>query len=164
MMKRLMFFVSLVSLIAACGGSMSDEQRKKMLEAREGQAIVKISEAEIMTAAVERGRAVMELLPDSAKRSTVDSIERVHNVKIQWLVPGATTSLAIEQQLIDAYINSVIEGASLEDNIQAMESDSMLYTKPVVVTHEDQSVEIKGTWNIRMSKKELVLLLSKKHY
>jgi hypothetical protein len=164
MMKRLMFFVSLVSLIAACGGSMSDEQRKKMLEAREGQAIVKISEAEIMTAAVERGRAVMELLPDSAKRSTVDSIERVHNVKIQWLVPGATTSLAIERQVIDAYINSVIEGASLEDNIQAMESDSMLYTKPVVVTHEDQSVEIKGTWNIRMSKKELVLLLSKKHY
>jgi hypothetical protein len=143
---------------------MSDEQRKKMLEAREQQEIVKISEAEIMTAALERGRTLMKLLPDGVEGSTVDSIERIHNVTIHWLTPGASTSLAIEQQLIDAYINSVIEGASLEDNIQAMESDSMLYTKPVVVTHEDQSVEIKGTWNIRMSKKELVLLLSKKHY
>lgn len=143
---------------------MSDEQRKKMMEAREQQAIVKISEAEIMTAALERGRAVIELLPDSAGGAAVDSLEQAHNLKIHWLAPGATTSLALEQQLIDAYINSVIEGTSLEDNIQVMESDSLLYTKPVVITRADQSVEIKGTWNIRMSKKELILSLSKKDH
>ena len=117
---------------------MTDEQRKKMLEAKEQQAIVKISEAEIMTAALEYGRTVMALLPDTAISSVIDSLEQAHKLKIHWLAPGATTSLALEQQLIDAYINSVIEGTSLEDNIQIMESDSLLYTKPVVVTRADR--------------------------
>ena len=48
-MKKL--FIVLGVLLTACGGSLSDEQRKQMREASEQQAIVKVTEAEIMDAA-----------------------------------------------------------------------------------------------------------------
>jgi hypothetical protein len=78
-------------------------------------------------------------------------------VKIHWLSPGASNGLTIEQQLIEAYINSVIEGTPLQDNVQKIGTDSLLYTKAVVIMRPDSSVEVKGTWNIRMSKKQLIL-------
>jgi hypothetical protein len=149
----------LVIVATACGGSLTDEQRKKMAEAREGQAIVKVTDAEITEAAFAKGRAVMENLTAT---SAVDSVEQASGVAIHWLEPGTAHALEIEQQLIDAYINSVIEGTPLQDNVQKIGTDSMLYTKAVVLNRPDGSVEVKGTWNIWMSKKQLILGMGKK--
>lgn len=135
---------------------MSDEQRKQMLEAREQQRIQKISEAEIMDLAFAKGREVLTGLP-MQESSRVDSLGRILGVKIHWLAPGASNGLTIEQQVIEAYINSVIEGTPLQDNVQKIGTDSLLYTKAVVIMRPDSSVEVKGTWNIWMSKKQLIL-------
>ena len=145
--------------LTACGGSLTDEQRKKMREASDQQSIMKVTDAEITEAAFEKGRAVMETLtkPDEA-----DLAGQAAQVKIHWLEPGGGDALAIEQQLIDAYINSVIEGVPLQDNVQNIGTDSVLYTKPVVLTRPDSSIEIKGTWNVWMSKKQLILAMKKK--
>lgn len=155
-MKNTLIFLIAAGLLTQCGGSMSDEQRKQMLEAREQQRIQKISEAEIMDLAFAKGREVLTGLP-MQESPEVDSLGRILGVKIHWLAPGASNGLTIEQQLIEAYINSVIEGTPLQDNVQKIGTDSLLYTKAVVIMRPDSSVEVKGTWNIWMSKKQLIL-------
>lgn len=150
----------LALMMVACGGSLSDEQRKQMREASEQQAIVKVTEAEIMEAAFAKGRSVMGRLtqsnPDTSRVSAEES------VNIHWLVPGKTHGLEIEQQLIDAYLNSLLTGTSLQDNVQKIGEDSLLYTNPVVITRADSSIEIKGTWNVWMSKRDIILAMNKK--
>lgn len=146
-------------MLTACGGTLTDEQRKKMQEGAEQQTIMKVTDAEITEAAFEKGRMVMAVLTSPAK---ADSVSQATHVKIHWLQPGGTHALEIEQQLIDAYINSVIEGTPLQDNVQNIGTDSVLYTKAIVLTRPDSSVEVKGTWNIWMSKKQLILAMSKK--
>lgn len=148
-----------IGLLASCGGSLTDEQRKKMKEAREQQSIQKVTDAEITEAAFEKGRAIMETLTRPAQ---ADSLSKAVQVEIHWLEPGAGKGLEIEQQLIDAYINSVIVGGTLQDNVQNIGTDSVLYTKPVVLTRPDSSIEVKGTWNIWMSKKQLILGMKRK--
>lgn len=156
-MNKILVLVSCI--LVACGGTLTDEQRKKMLEASEQQSIVKVTDAEITEAAFMKGRAVMETLTQAEQ---ADSVSQVAHVKIHWLEPGGGDVLEIEQQLIDAYINSVIEGVPLQDNVQNIGMDSVLYTKPVVLTRPDSSIEVKGTWNIWMSKKQLILAMKKK--
>lgn len=146
--------------LTACGGSLSDEQRKQMREGSENQAIIRVTEAEILDAAFVKGRGVMSRLsesnPDTSKVSTEET------VKIHWLAPGKEHGLEIEQQLIEAYLNSMLTGTPLQDNVQKIGEDSLLYTNPVVITRADSSIEIKGTWNIWMSKRELILAMGKK--
>lgn len=150
--------ILVVVLVSACGGSLSEEQRKKMKEAREQQAIVKVTEAEITEAAFAKGRAVMGELTSKASATEVGEEA---GVKVHWLEPGSH-ALEIEQQLIEAYINSVIEGRTPQDNVQEVGTDSLLYTKPIVVTNPDSSIVVKGTWNIWISKKQLILSMKKK--
>ncbi|HET9054016.1 MAG TPA: hypothetical protein VFM90_07580 [Cyclobacteriaceae bacterium] len=158
-MKRTGVFL-LVAIVTACGGSLSDEQRRQMREASEQQEIVKVTEVEIMEAAFAKGRSVMSRLrqdnPDTSRVSTEEA------VAINWLAPGETYGLDIEQQLIEAYLNSLLTGTPLQDNIQKIGEDSLLYTNPVVITRADSSIEIKGTWNIWISKRDLVLAMGKK--
>lgn len=94
--------------------------------------------------------------PDTANVS-MEEIVRIH-----WLAPGKAHGLEIEQQLIEAYLNSMLTGTPLQDNVQKIGEDSLLYTNPVVITRADSSIEIKGTWNIWMSKRELILSMGKK--
>lgn len=156
-MKKLLIILTV--FLCACGGSLSDEQRKQMREAREQQAIVKVTESEIMDAAFAKGRDVMSQLkqvnPDTGKVSTDEK------VRIHWLAPGKAHGLKIEQQLIEAYLNSMLSGVPLQDNVQKIGGDSLLYTNPVVITHADSSIEIKGTWNVWMSKRELIIAMGK---
>lgn len=157
-MKKL--FISSLLVITACGGSLSDEQRKQMREASEQQAIVKVTDAEIMEAAFAKGRSVMSQLkvnnPDTSKVATQEVVE------IHWLGADKTHGLEIEQQLIDAYLNSLLSGTPLQDNVQKIGTDTLLYTNPVVLTRADSSIEIRGTWNIWIAKKELILAMNKR--
>lgn len=150
----------LALIITACGGSLSDEQRKKMREASEQQAIVKVTDAEITDAAFIKGRSVMSRLsqnnPDTGK------VSREEVVNIHWLAAGKRHGLEIEQQLIEAYLTSLLSGTPLQDNVQQVGEDSLVYTNPLVITRPDSSIEIKGTWNIWMSKKELIIAMGKK--
>lgn len=152
--------VLLALIVTACGGSLSDEQRKKLREASEQQAIVKVTDAEITEAAFAKGRSVMRHLKDN--NSDTSKVSREEEVKIHWLGAGSTHGLEIEQQLIEAYLTSLISGKPLNDNVQEVGTDSLLYTNPVVITRADSSIEIRGTWNVWMSKKELIMAMKKK--
>lgn len=131
-----------------------------MREAQEEQVIKKVSDADFLEHAFKNGRAIMALV--ERMPSGADSIGHAHQVDVVWLEPGSAHASDIEKQLIDAYLNSMMLGEELTDNVQRLGADSLLYTKPIINELPDGVVEVKGTWNIRMSKKQLVLAMGKK--
>lgn len=160
------WIVITVLVVTGCGGTLSDEQRKKMREQMALHEIRKVSDTEITEAAFASGRKIMQSLQslgtDSAK---IDSFISNSKGKVKWLVPGDKNAVALEQQLIDAYIAA--GSGDIQDNVQKIrhaegESDSLLYTKPVVTKLPDGTDRLEGVWNIWLSKKELILSMDKK--
>lgn len=155
-------FVCIALLAGACGGSLSDEQRKKMREEMEMHKIKRITEAEITEAAYARGREVMEALVHAENNQhKIDSVAVASKTRIRWIVPGKATAEGVEQQLIESYIAGA-ESGSLQDNLQKIrnaegQTDSLLFTRPVVKNLPDGAVKVEGTWNITMSQKQVIL-------
>lgn len=158
-MRLIYLYPVALLVITGCGGSLNDEQRKQMREARELNSIKKVSEVEITEAAFVLGREILGLVESGLDK---DSIEISRKVDIRWLEAGSTEGTEIERQVIDAYLTSMMMGTELADNVQRLGTDSLLYTKPVVVNLPEGAVEVKGTWNIRLSKKQIVLGIGKK--
>jgi hypothetical protein len=166
-MKFLVLTVLSVTVIS-CGGSLSDEQRKKLHDGMEDQKIVKLSDSEIVTASLELGRQIFaEMEKRNFERQKMDSIERQFKVEIKLLKPGASNALEVENQLIEAYISGAESGA-VHDNIQKMHGtatpeqyDSLLYTRPKVSPLPDGAVKVEGIWNIYFAKKEVVRAITK---
>lgn len=164
-MKKILI-VGLLALMA-CGGKLSDEQRKKMREQMELQQIKKVTEVEITEAALEKARAIMITIEKMKnKPSSIDSLAAATQTKIEWIVPGKANASEVEQQLVDAYIAGATTG-SLQDNLQKIRHgeegpDSLLYTKPVITDLPDGAVQVEGVWNIYISQKLLILGMGKK--
>jgi hypothetical protein len=161
-------FLALTILFFGCGGSLSDEQRKKLHEGVEDRKIVRLSDAEIVTSSLEFGRKVYGVIEklkfDSAK---VDSVARTYHVKIGFAVPGASNALEVENQLIEAYVSGA-ETGSTQDNIQKLHAaedpltyDSLLYSRPLVTPLPDGAVKVEGVWNIYLAKKDVILSVTK---
>jgi hypothetical protein len=155
----------LLTLLIACEGKLTDEQRKKMHEQMELHKIKRVTDTEITEAAFAKGRALMKVLESSGNDSArIDSMVLAHHGRIRWIVPGKENALALEQQLVEAYIAD--ESGALQDNIQEVrngqdKTDSLLYTKPVVTKLADGSERLEGVWNIWLSRKELILAMDK---
>lgn len=149
----------------SCGGSLSDEQRKEMKKKMEMNKIVRVTEVEIMEAALTKGRNLMEALEELEKDSArLDSFVRIHDGRIRFIVPGAPGARDLERQLLEAYLAD--KSGSLQDNVQKLRNesgdfDSVLYTKPVIRTTAQGKDELHGVWNLWLSKKDLVLEASK---
>jgi len=166
-MKALVF-AGLICLMA-CGGSLSDEQRKRLHEGVDKQKIVKLSDSEITSASLDHGRLVFAALEqlkfDPAK---VDSLAQKFDVRIRWITPGSTNALEVESQLIEAYVIGA-ETGSTQDNIQAIhsqgrpENDSLLYSRPILTPMADGAVNVVGVWNIYISKKNIILSAAKNY-
>jgi len=168
-MKNLILVLGVLSLVS-CGGSLTDDQRKKLKEGMDTHKVVRVTDSEIVSASLDRGKAVYKAL-ENAKfdSSKTDSIARHYKAKIRWVVPGDGHALDIENQLIEAYVMGASTG-SIQDNIQKLNADahnndmydSLLYSKPVVTRMPDGVDRLDGVWNIYLAKKEIVLELSKK--
>ena len=90
-------------IFTGCGGSLSDEQRKKLHEGMDKQKIVKLSDSEIMSASLDHGRLVFDALKKlEFNPSKVDSVAEKYDVKIRWITPGAGDALEAEHRLIEA--------------------------------------------------------------
>ena len=154
-------------ILTGCGGSLSDEQRKRLHEGMDKQKIVKLSDSEIMSASLDQGRLVFDALKKlEFNPSKVDSVAKKYDVKIRWITPGAGDALEVENQLIEAYVVGA-ETGSVQDNVQELHGntasgyDSLLYSRPIVTPMPDGAVNVEGVWNIYMSKKNIVLSAAK---
>lgn len=163
-----MKFVHLVCvvLLIGCGGSLSDEQRKQMHEKMEVNKIVRVTEIEIVEAAYAEGRKIVNTL-DSLHQDSARLKAFIHNstAEINFLTPDATHARVVEKQLIDAYLSDT--SGTFQDNIQNLRNaggtvDSLLYTKPLTKKLPDGSDQLMGVWNVRLSKKNLVIEIGKK--
>ena len=155
----------LLLLLTACGGSLSDEQRKEMREKMEMNRIVRVTEAEIMEAAFAEGREVVNVL-DSLRTDSVEMKKFLLNQgsRVRFLKPGESNARLLEQQLIDAYLAD--PSSSFQDNVQQKRNasgdyDSLLYTKPVTTKLPDGSERLEGVWNIWLAKRDLVLRIGR---
>ncbi len=168
--RAAMLFLA-VALTSCGGGTLTDEQRKKMREGIEDIKIKQVSDAEIVTAAMDDGRRVFDALEKSNfDTQAKERIARDAKVKVRYIKPGTNDALEVENQIIQAYIVGSVTGAT-QDNIQKLRSgaatslqdyDSLLYSRPIVANQPDGSVNILGVWNIYLAKKEVVKALSKK--
>ena len=59
-MKKIFLFTSLI--LSACGGSLSDDQRKKLHEGMEQQKIVQLSDSEITSVALDHGKLIVGIV------------------------------------------------------------------------------------------------------
>jgi hypothetical protein len=160
--------VLFILILFACGGNLSDEQRRKIKEGLELQKIVKVSEAEIMSDALLKGQEVFQILENKNFNVNTDSLSKNQNVVIRFISPGVTNARLVEQELIDAYINGIVTNDHPE-NVQKIwtsekkeDYDSLLYTRPQIMIREDGVEELKGIWSIYISRKDVVLNISKR--
>jgi hypothetical protein len=153
-------------LLFSCGGTLSEEQRKRMKEQMELHKIRRVTDVEITEAAFAKGRAtVSEFQRKQINNTRIDSLQKTSNGKIHWLTFSNRGTTETEQQLFDAYQGA--ESATAQDNVQKLrrpdgtDSDSILYTKPVFLN--DGGVEkLTGVWSILLSRKQLILEMPKK--
>lgn len=161
-------FIVAGMILMSCGGSLSDEQRKKLHEGMEMQKIIKLSDSEIVTAAMDRGRAAYQAIEKLQFDSTkIDSVAKAHHVKIGLIRPGSPNAMEIENQLIEAYILG-LETGSTQENIQKLRAspktedyDSLLYSRPILNPMPDGAFNVEGVWSIYLSKKNVILSVGK---
>jgi hypothetical protein len=153
-------------IIIGCTGSLTEEQRQKVKEDMVNHTLRKVSDAEITEAAFEKGREWISKIENlKTDSSRIDSMVDSSEGKVRWVVPGKSNALAVEQQLIDAYISS--PPGEVQDNVQKIRGsdgtmgDSILYSKPVVVKRNDGTDVLTGVWNIWLSRKELIMAMDK---
>ncbi|HOX83022.1 MAG TPA: hypothetical protein PLJ60_00660 [Chryseolinea sp.] len=165
-MKKILLISSVV--LMSCGGSMSDEQRKRLHEGMEQQKIVKMNDSEIVLAAMEQGRTFYSVIERLSFDSTkIDSVAKAYGVRAVQLDINSSKPITneTEKQLLDAYISAAATG-SMTDNIQKIRKsetdyDSLIYSKPIVVT-KDGVENVTGIWNIYLAKKQVIISASKK--
>jgi hypothetical protein len=167
-MKKSVLICAIV--LSACGGTISDEQRKKYKEGMEMEKIVHATDSDILAEALDKGHATFDALKaTSFSVNKIDSIEKALNVRINFLVPGKNNALAIEQEMIEAYINSIALGGANQENLQKVWTDaekknydSVMYSQPKLLVRPDGVEELQGIWNIFIAKRDIVLTIGRK--
>src|SRR6218665_1426712 len=91
-------------ILTACGGKLTDEQRKAIKESMQQGQIRRVSDADITEAAFAYGRNVAGLIqkqsPAFADKNVIDSVAQQLNVKVVTLQTDNSTLLEIEKQLM----------------------------------------------------------------
>lgn len=146
-------------LFSACGGSLTEEQRKKAKADIERNQIKKISDAQITDAAFSYGRSIATLMhgkEDQVNSKFSDSLKERYRVKIVTLRLNDIHLSEKEKLILEAYA-ATTNHADFTDNIQTLSTDSILYTKPVLKENSNGSFLLDYALGIRMPKKEIVL-------
>jgi hypothetical protein len=160
MMVRALPFLMMLIMVVGCGGSLNEEQRKRLRENMEKGAIKRVPDAELTAAALTLARQVVSQLsaakPLAQQAAKIDSLEKAFDVKITSLAPNDSLLSQVEKQIIDAY-TAAAPAADLPDNLQRLGPDSLLYTKPQIKTNADGSVEFTYALGIRMAKRTVIL-------
>ncbi len=152
------FIALALVVLVGCGGTLSEEQRKKLREGMERNIIKKVSDAQLTEAAFDVGRTLAAVIEKSAinDKKQIDSLQELYKIRILPLQPGDSMLLEIERQIVEAYTAGSNQ-VTLNDNVQSLGPDSLLYTKPIMKQLPDGSVEFMYALGIHLSKKQVVL-------
>src|SRR6478735_2440329 len=112
-------FLLLCLLFTACGGSLTEEQRKKAKADIERNQIKKISDAQITDAAFSYGQTVAKLMEgreDEINSKFADSLAYSFRVRIVSIRPSDIHLSEKEKLVVEAYA-AVTNRADFTDNV-----------------------------------------------
>ncbi len=144
-MKSYLALICFTILFMACGGGLSDDQRKTLKDEMEQREIKKIPEEAIVEATFEKGRMLLEHYQAGA-----DSLLSKMNIEVSRLKKNDSTASKVEWELLQAYKYSMTQGAQPSENVQR-DGEDMVYTMPFI---ENDTFE--GIYIIRIPRKTIV--------
>lgn len=161
--SRLTFLLAL-NLLAACDtGSQNALNREALQEEMRNRQPKRLSEAQIVNEVYEQGRFLAQTAQESLLTTLqaaiaregiegavrycnlqalplMDSLSKTHKATIGrtslQLRNPANAPTELEQQLLEAYQYNAEEGLPMDDNVQKIDQQYMLYTKPIVLGSE----------------------------
>lgn len=176
--------------LSACNNSKEQVDRQAVMHEMEQREIKRVLPGEIMEAAYMQGdtiatRAQQQLLEQYSVSSAsglaellqaqadvyADSLEKRYRADIHWISLGDTLSnqiSSLEEQILKAYQYNVEHQLELTHNVQRIDEESYLYTKPVLLNEHlrkelkmqqqsvSDSIRFLGMWSITLSKKEII--------
>lgn len=156
-MKHLFSLIVLV-LLFSCGGNLSDQQREAIQESMRDGRIQRVTSAQITTAALENGRTIIKQLGDDlylGNTKRIDSLASYHRVKIYAMRNETVKSGTKAAEIWEAYSNAP-DATGLQDNVQKIGTDSVLYTRPVTFERPDGSAVLSHAVAIVMAVKNVI--------
>ncbi|MTI22484.1 hypothetical protein E1176_15740 [Fulvivirga sp. RKSG066] len=147
-MKSNVYMLLCLLLLASCGGSISDEQRKSLQQEMKDREIKKVQEEDIVAKTFELGKEIHRQY-----LSGNDSLQKTLKTDLYIIEKGDSVEKKKDWEIFEAYEYSLTNGAPLSDNVQR-DGEEMIYTYPLVI--ED---EFAGIYVIRIPRKQLVLNL-----
>lgn len=142
-MKTYIAVICIACLSFACGGGLSDDQRKALKNELEQREIKKIPEEDIVEATFKQGRKFLTYYQAGA-----DSLLREIDARI--LKKNDSTASEVEWNLLEAYKYSMTQGAQPSENVQR-DGEVMVYTMPLI--ENDMFV---GIYVIRIPRRTIV--------
>jgi hypothetical protein len=157
--------VYLALLVLMSCGDPGEQQanRQKLMEGLDDHKIKRITEDQILSAAYQEGeKLVIQLdslsgndpLQPSFNRSQLDSLNNaVHHQSIKLITFETPVSELTEHEsaLFEAYQYSAGQGQYLNQNVQVIDDQSLLYTHPLV-----RDNELLGMWSLLLDRKTLI--------
>jgi hypothetical protein len=126
------------------------------------RAIRKISEGEIMEAALIRARAIQQkaeidfdIIEGVPELEELEAFGRSYGVILIWADEKTPLLNEKARQLFDAYV-AASTARDLPDNIQKLGQDSVLYTKPIFVNLTSGEIKLLGMWSLTLSRKDII--------
>ena len=148
----------MVYLLSFCSSSLSEKEREAIMRENDRREIRKIKTADIISAAYVSGTAITAISDsilterlksmiqdygtthaiekyDITMQSILDSISDANNIEIKRISHKASnTKLSkIEKELIEAYRFDNKSNLVLNDNVQTIGDDQLLYSRPIVI-------------------------------
>ena len=158
--SKLLYILCFQVIFFSCKEQMSQSDRAAGREGTQSQEIRKIGEAEIISAGLERGRNIAEVVQkilgstlkthvqnegiESALKycnlnayPLVDSLSQLYSADIRRVSfktrNPENSPDSVESILLDAYKYTLEQGDQATDNIQEVEEKYLLYTKPILI-------------------------------
>ena len=157
-MKHLFFLVLLTGLVS-CGGNLSDKQRDAIRESMRDGKIQRVTPAQITTAAFENGREIIKQLENDlylGNKPRVDSIASFHRVRIYAMRSETVKPGTKAAEVWEAHA-SAADPAGLQDNVQKIGTDSLLFTRPVTFERPDGSAVLSHAVAVVMAVKNVIV-------
>jgi hypothetical protein len=143
-----------------CTGSLTPEQREKAKKAIEEGQIKRVTPAQLMEAALKKGKQVVEDIgrkdPFFQNAALLDSVALENEVIIYTLTPETQGISETERAVAEAY-QSQGDVTGVADNIQKLAGDTLLYTLPIGNERPDGTKPFSHAIAVKMAVKKVVL-------
>lgn len=170
--------ILILMIVSACGNPDTSVIDRQVLEEMDQMEPRRITRDQLVRTAYRQGRDLSDaLLTRALSKYSADTTFAAYlarqtydttSAQIEWVSQYSDTLRlnAYERQLWGAYRYSAERADPITDNVQRLAGDSLLYTRPLVLTDSlrqqlpnatDTLGQLLGMWSITWPKKEIVL-------